>query len=223
MENYINLVFVVDESGSMYSSVSDVVGGFKRIVDEQRQVKDGKCTISLFTFENEVKEIYLGKDVNEIEEIDYHPGGCTAMNDGIGTAIDKIGKWLSDMKEEDRPSKTLVVIMTDGFENASKEYSLAKVKEMIKHQTEKYSWDFMYVGADITTTEAAKDLGISGKRMSMSSRGNLGNSYSMLSKATTLYRCASADSAAATMDSYLTTASSEITSEYENELGLKIS
>ena len=87
--------------------------------------------MSLFKFNNDVNEVYLGKDVNEINEIDYTAHGCTAMNDGIGTAIDKVGKWLSDMKEEDRPSKNLIIIMTDGQENASKEYSLYALSSLM--------------------------------------------------------------------------------------------
>ena len=97
------------------------------------------------------------------------------MNDGIGVAIDRVGKWLSDMDEKDRPSKNLVIIMTDGEENNSKEYSLDRVKEMIKHQTEKYSWDFMYIGTDITTKKDANRLGVT--KMSMSSRKNFMENY----------------------------------------------
>ena len=158
--NFIHLVFVIDESGSMYPSVSDVVNGFKQMIDEQKKVKEGKCSVSLYTFADSWKEVYLGKDVSEIDDIQYHPNGLTAMNDGIGVAIDRVGKWLSDMDEKDRPSKNLVIIMTDGEENNSKEYSLDRVKEMIKHQTEKYSWDFMYIGTDITTKKDANRLGV---------------------------------------------------------------
>jgi uncharacterized protein YegL len=100
-------------------------------------------------------------DINLVNEnLEYSPGGSTAMNDAIGTAVTEIGKWLSDMPEEERPSKNLIVIMTDGEENSSQEYSLQQVKDMIKEQTEKYSWEFIYLGTDITTTEYAEDLGI---------------------------------------------------------------
>ena len=123
-------------------------------------MKDGEYSISLYTFNNEVEEVYLGKPIDEIKEIDYHPGGCAAMNDGIGTAIDNVGKWLNAMKEEDKPSKNLIVIMTDGLENASKEYTLQDVKDRIKHQEEKYNWSFMFLGADLTDTKDADELGL---------------------------------------------------------------
>ena len=56
-ENYINVVFIIDESGSMYSSKEDVIGGFKKVIDEQKQIKEGKCTVSLYTFEDDVRAV----------------------------------------------------------------------------------------------------------------------------------------------------------------------
>ena len=126
-DNLIHVCFVVDESGSMFGSVSDVVGGFERTIKEQSENKDGDCIVSLFTFNDNVKELYVGKNIKDVETIDYHPGGCTALFDGVGTAIDKVGKWLSNMDERERPSKDLFVIMTDGAENASKEYKSSQV------------------------------------------------------------------------------------------------
>lgn len=119
-DNFIHVCFIIDESGSMFSSKEDVIGGFKTIIEEQKEEEKGHCAISLYTFEDKVKKIYVGKDVNEVNDLEYVPSGCTAMYDGIGTAITEIGKWLNGMKEEDRPSKNLIVIMTDGYENASK-------------------------------------------------------------------------------------------------------
>ena len=124
-------------------------------------IKDGKVTVSLYTFNEKVTEEYLGIDINDIKEFKYNAGGSTAMNDGIGVGIDNVGKWLhaKDVNGEEMPGKTLVVVMTDGMENASREYSLKTVQEKIKEQTEKYSWEFMYQGTDITTSKAADELG----------------------------------------------------------------
>ena len=221
-ENYINLTFIIDESGSMYSSTNDVIGGFKSTIEEQKKVEDGKCTVSLFKFNDTVKEVYLGKDVNEIDDIDYIANSLTAMNDGIGTAIDKVGKWLSDMNEEDRPSKNLVIIMTDGAENASKEYTFERVKEMIKHQEEKYNWTFMYMGTDITSMEDVKKLGI--KMSAFSSRKDYASNYSVVNEAATLYRSLKCDvaSASATMDAFLSTEADAMTTKYEAENNIKL-
>ena len=141
------------------------------------------------------------------------------MNDGIGTAITNIGKWLNDMSEDERPSKNLIVIMTDGYENASKEYTLPQVREMIKHQTDKYNWTFMYVGADVTTTKDAESLGIKAK--SMSSKSDFKKSWEITNNAATLYRL-SVDNASVMMDSYINTASAANTADYEHKLGKKL-
>ena len=203
-KNWINLVFVIDKSGSMYSSKEDVVGGFEKTIAEQKKDKDGKVTVSLFTFNEKVREEYLGIDINDITKFHYSPDGMTAMNDGIGTAIDKVGEWLyeKDKNGEELPGKTLVVVMTDGMENASKEYTLKQVQDKIKEQTEKYSWEFIYMGTDITTSKAADDLGF--KFKTYGSRKKFANNYDIIN-------CATLDEAA-----------TKNTADYEDEIGKKI-
>ena len=260
-EGYINLVFIIDESGSMGGSESDVVGGFNKLVEEQKLVEDGQCTVSMFTFNGDVKERFIGKDVCEVKKLEvgrgfwfsnsisvssciidgvadikvkeesygtdplyqYIPGGMTAMNDGIGTAIDRIGKWLANMPEEERPSKNLVVIMTDGEENSSKEYTLAKVQEMIKHQTEVYDWSFVYMGMDITSKDAAESLGINNRSYTSKSSDSLTKSWSNITNSATCYRCCdSAIDASEVMNSYLNAELTADTKLYETQTGIKI-
>lgn len=224
-ENFIHVAFVIDESGSMGSSKSDVIGGFKKVIDEQKAIKDGKCAVSIFKFATDVKEVFIGKDVNEVEYLtdeSYDPQGLTAMNDGIGYAIDKVGDWLRNMKEEDRPEKNLIVIMTDGEENNSKDYSLSKVREMIKHQESKYSWTFLYLGTDITDAKTAKDYGF--KTRGFASRSNLGESYDMISASLCSYRCTAGDAAvkSTAFADTLNVSLDSMNTQYENELGKKI-
>ncbi len=220
--NYIHVVFVIDESGSMYPSTNDVVEGYNKVIDEQKKVKDGKCTVSLFKFGTEVNKVYVGKELDDIKELEYNAGGLTAMNDGIGTAIDEVGKWLNDTKEEDRPSQVLVAIITDGYENNSKDYTLEKVRDMIKHQEEKYSWKFMYMGCDVTDANYAKDLGI--KTRGFGNRNSLKENINCISFANTTYRSVvgSNDAKFTAMDDYLNLTASELTTNYEKELGKKI-
>lgn len=220
-DNYIHVCFIIDESGSMYSSKDDVIGGFKNTINEQKELKNGKCSVSLFTFNSDVKKVYIGKDVNDVEIIDYHPNGMTAMNDGIGIAIDSVGKWLSNMDESERPSKNLIVIMTDGAENNSKEYTFEKVREMIKHQEDKYNWSFIYMGTDLTNMKDVESLGI--KMSAFSTRSDLYKNYSVVNEATKLYRCAKTSAEAyATMDSWLETETNKMSDEYENKTGIKL-
>lgn len=220
-DNFIHVAFVIDESGSMTSSESDVVGGFKKMVDEQKEVKDGKCAISLYKFNDKVTKVFLGKDLDEIGDLDYYPCGMTAMNDGIGTAIDEIGKWLSDMDESERPSKNLIVIITDGLENSSKEYSFTKVKEMISHQEEKYNWSFVYLGADINNLKDANSLGF--KMRSVASKKDLGSTYKMINCASTTYRCSlNKSSADSELKNYLNYQTTVMLDEYEAKNNVKV-
>ena len=98
-QEWINLVFCIDKSGSMYPSTSDVIGGFNKIINEQKAVKDGKVTVSLYTFNEKVTEEYLGVDINDIQEFKYSAGGSTAMNDGLGVAIDNVGEMAKKCLE----------------------------------------------------------------------------------------------------------------------------
>lgn len=210
--NFIHVCFIIDQSSSMWTSINDVKGGFTKVIEDQKETLkkvDGSCAVSLYTFGSTVEKHFIGKDISEVSpKLDYTPYGMTAMNDGIGTAIDEIGKWLSDMPENERPEKNLIVIITDGEENYSKEYSFDKVKKSIKHQEEKYNWTFMYLGTDITNTKDVDKLGI--KTRGYSVRSKMGNSYDVISSVTSSYlntrgdasvKSAALDrSAAATMD-----------------------
>jgi uncharacterized protein YegL len=184
--------------------------------------------VSLYTFNSEIKEHYVGKDINEIPEFKYSCDGMTRMNDGIGTAIDNVGKWLSekDQKNEEMPGKTLVVVMTDGMENSSKEYTLKQVQDKIKEQTDKYSWEFIYMGTDITTSKAADTLGF--KFKTYGSRSKFANNYNIVDSAVKCYRSMASTGAslADTTLAFCSTLSEEATKntlDYEAELGKKIS
>ena len=223
--DYIHITLVIDKSGSMYQSREDVISGIKKIVDEQKANKNGKCTISLYTFDSKVNEVFVGKDVNEIEEFKYTPDGLTAMNDGLGIAIDNTGKWLAAMKEEERPGKVMVAVFTDGLENASKEYTLKQVQDKIKEQTDIYSWEFVYLGTDITTTKAADDLGF--KFKTYSSRKKMGSNYDIINTVTNCYRTlASTGADASTLAmSFCETIKEETaknTASFEKEIGKKL-
>ena len=224
--DYIHITFVIDKSGSMYSSKNEVISGVQKIINEQKNIKDGKCTVSMYTFNDKVDEDYVGIDVNDLPKFEYNPTSMTALNDGCGVAIDNTGKWLAEMKEEDRPSKVLVAVFTDGMENASKEYTLKQVKDKIEHQEKVYSWTFMYLGTDITTSKAADELGF--KFKTYSSRSKFAKNYDMINCAVSNYRSmantgASLDAATLSLCDTLNEEALKATTEYEAEIGKKIS
>ena len=213
--NLLHICFVLDESGSMYNSVDDVIGGFQKLIDEQKGEKNGECIISLYRFSDTVKKDYIGKPVDEVSKLIYSPGGCTAMNDGVGTAIDEIGKWLADMDESERPSKNMIVIMTDGQENASKEYNFDTVKAKIKHQEEKYSWTFVYMGTNLQDLKDANRLGI--KMRSVSSSRNIAANYSHIDTYAKALRSSTNAASVAAADALLTRQLCEDTTRYQVE------
>ena len=213
--NLLHICFVLDESGSMYNSVDDVIGGFQKLIDEQKGEKNGECIISLYRFSDTVKKDYIGKPVDEVSKLIYSPGGCTAMNDGVGTAIDEIGKWLSDMDESERPSKNMIVIMTDGQENASKEYNFDTVKAKIKHQEEKYSWTFVYMGTNLQDLNDANRLGI--KMRSVSGSKNIAVNYSHIDTYAKALRSSTNAASVAAADALLTRQLYEDTTRYQVE------
>ena len=213
--NLLHICFVLDESGSMYNSVDDVIGGFQKLIDEQKGEKNGECIISLYRFSSTVKKDYIGKPVDEVSKLIYSPGGCTAMNDGVGTAIDEIGKWLSDMNESERPSKNMIVIMTDGQENASKEYNFDTVKAKIKHQEEKYSWTFVYMGTNLQDLKDANRLGI--KMRSVSGSKNIAVNYSHIDTYAKALRSSTNAASVAAADAFLTRQLCEDTTRYQVE------
>ena len=218
--NLLHICFVLDESGSMYNSANDVVGGFQKLVEEQKAEKDGECIISLYRFSNKVTNDYIGKPVNEISNLEYSPGGCTAMNDGVGTAIDKIGKWLSDMDEAERPSKNIIVIMTDGQENCSREYTFDSVKHKIQHQEEKYNWTFIYMGTNLLDLKDANRLGI--KMRSVSGSDNIASNYSHIDNYAKALRRSIDTIAMATADAFLSAKLSEDTTKYQKERNITL-
>ena len=221
--NFIHVCFVVDSSGSMTSSIDDVKGGFKRIIEEQKANTKGECAVSYFDFNSTVTEVYRGKDVKEINsELNYTPFGMTALMDGVGIAIDTIGKWLNSMTEDEKPEQNMIVIITDGGENFSKEYSASRVREMIKHQQDKYSWNFVFLGADLNNVKDAIYLGIATR--GVTTKSTLGKSYDIINSSISLYRNTSGtkDQKLNTVNAYLSNSVDTMNDDYRKATGINI-
>ena len=219
-DNFVKIVFVIDKSGSMCSSRSDVIGGFNEFINDQKKEKTGDVNVSLYTFDSTVSTVFNNKNIVDVPELTmdkYRPGGSTALNDAVGKAINETGVELAAMPEEERPSVVMMVIMTDGEENCSKEFKSAEIRDMIKHQTDKYNWKFIYLGADITTTRMADDIGI--KYKGFSSKLNLKKTMRCVSANAINYRTMNVNDADIALDS----AMNYMTTEYESKLGHKIS
>ncbi len=191
-ENLTELVFILDRSGSMSGLEGDTIGGFNSMLNNQKsEVGDAFVTTVLFDNDYELLHDRLNiKDIKPITNNEYYVRGSTALLDAIGITINKIGKNLSDSNEEDRSDKVIVVIITDGMENSSTEYSLSKIKEMIEHQKIKYSWDFIFLGANIDAVKTASSFGIKADRAAnfiSDSEGTMLN-YKVVSEAVSSFR-----------------------------------
>lgn len=220
-DKLIHVCFVIDSSGSMAGSEKDVVGGFRKTIEEQKAVKDGECIVSLYEFASGVKQVYLGKKLDEVKDLDYFVGGMTRLYDGIGTAVDDVGKWLANMDESERPSKNLIVIITDGGENSSTEYNLKDVKDRINEQTNKYSWDFIYLGNDLSDAKDANDIGI--KYRGFTSKKKFYNNYDVINTGITAYRCAaSVAEASLALDSSIAKSMTALNEEYKEDTGIDL-
>lgn len=163
-DNLTELVFILDRSGSMYGLEAETIGGYNSMIEKQK-LEPGEAKVTTVLFDHAYEVLYDAVDLQKIEPmtaVQYFPRGSTALMDAIGRTINNVGTRLSATPEAERPSQVIVVITTDGYENASSEFTKAKVKEMIEHQTNKYSWKFMFLGANIDAAAEAQSIGISG-------------------------------------------------------------
>lgn len=173
-----DLVFVLDKSGSMWNVVQDTIGGFNSFIT--REKKTGKNTrVTLVLFDDEYHILYTRKPIDEVEELtseEYFASGCTALLDAVGRTILSLEGEVAD--------KVMFVITTDGLENASVEFKRSDVKKLI----ETHDWEFLFIGADIDSYSEAATLGIRSSRTANyeKSSAGLGALFGSVSR----FRCA---------------------------------
>ena len=193
------LVMILDRSGSMNGLEKATIGGYNAMLDKQRR-EEGEVLVSTVLFDDRMEVLHDRadlKNVSPITEKDYYVRGRTALLDALGSAIHHIGNVHKYAREEDRPEKTIFVITTDGFENASRIYSYDRVRKMVEHEKEKYGWEFLFLGANIDAIETAGRFGIGADRAANFHNDSEGIelNYGVLSDAISEMRCAPAGSA----------------------------
>ena len=160
------IVFILDRSGSMCGLEADTIGGINSLIAKQKK-EEGEALISTILFDDctEVLHDRIPLDrIKPMTEEDYYVRGCTALMDALGKAIKHISTIHKYAREEDRPSKTIFIITTDGKENASRQYSSERVKKMVEERKSKYGWEFLFLGANIDAVDTAGHFGISKDR-----------------------------------------------------------
>lgn len=162
----VELVFILDRSGSMSGLETDTIGGFNSMIKNQKKI-DGDCIVTTVLFDDRYDLLHdrinlMG--ISPLTEKEYYVRGTTALLDAVGRTISKIASVQRNTSEEERAEKVLFVITTDGYENSSREYSYSKVKAMIEKERDKYGWEFLFLGANIDALETAEKFGISKDR-----------------------------------------------------------
>ena len=194
LNNDTELVFIVDRSGSMSGFEDDTIGGFNSMIEKQK-AGEGRVYVSTVLFDSQSEVIHDRVDIEKIQPMtrkEYRVGGYTALLDAVGGAIHHIGNVHKYARREDVPANTIFVITTDGMENSSREYTKGHVKEMIKRQTEKFGWEFIFVAANIDAIGTANDIGIRKERAANYSQTRAGYEacYESMSSFVTMKRSA---------------------------------
>ena len=190
------LVFILDKSGSMGGLESDTIGGYNAMLDKQKAI-EGECQITTVLFDNSYGLLHDRIDIRAVSPLtlsDYQVGGSTALLDAIGRAVDKIGSAQKHTADDYRAEKVMVVIITDGEENASREYSFDRVKAQIERQKSKYGWEFIFLGANIDALGTAARFGIDKNRAQNYHADSLGSQvvYEAVAEAAAAFRVAPA-------------------------------
>ena len=155
--SYTALLLIIDRSGSMASIRDDMVGGLTTMLAEQAAAP-GRLTVDVVTFDDEIETKHTMAPVAEVT-IALEPRGMTALHDAVGISTVRFGASLAAMAEDDRPDIVQVVVVTDGGENSSHEYTADAVRALVTLQTEKYGWDFVFLGANQDAVLTGAELG----------------------------------------------------------------
>lgn len=179
----VEIVFILDHSGSMMTVRDDAIGGFNSFLADQKSVP-GEASMTLVVFNDSVTTLYEARpleDASELSRATYQPGGFTALLDAIGVTFTKVGKRIECM--EHKPDKVIVAILTDGQENASREYTHELVAEGIKHQQEKYSWEVIFLAANQDAFRTGESLNIKAENTAnyAASKSGTSNAFQLMS------------------------------------------
>lgn len=182
--NYTHLSMLLDRSGSMESIKTDIIGGFNNFISEQKK-EQGELTVTLAQFDSESYDLLNDfspiDKVTRLDEKNFQPRASTPLNDSLAKLIIDTGNKLATMEESNRPEKVIVIVMTDGYENASKEQTKHSIKAMIERQEKDYSWKFVYLGANQDSFAEGNSRGIASTMNFAASKAGTTAMYASLS------------------------------------------
>lgn len=186
------LIFILDKSGSMGGLEADTIGGYNAMLKKQKEV-EGECTLTTVLFDNGYELLHDRLDIRAVEpltEREYQVGGSTALLDAMGRTIHKIISVQKNSSDEFKAGKVIFVIITDGQENSSREYSLDRIKALVEKERERYGWEFIFLGANMDAIQTGGAFGIAPDRALDYLADSQGTqlSYSVMSETITSFR-----------------------------------
>lgn len=185
------IIIILDESGSMETCKNDTIGGFNEFLSSQKKIK-GKANVTLVKFSDYYNIVNDGSDikyVSKLNESNYTPSFSTALLDAVGKTINKVGARIKETPKKKRPEKVIFAIITDGYENSSKEFTRKQIFDLVKEKRENKRWDFLFLGADIDAW--GQEIGIT-SNVNLSKADMVGN-MTKLSYYTANYRSGNSD------------------------------
>jgi hypothetical protein len=150
---------LLDRSGSMETSKKATEDGWRELINEQR-LAPGLCDVALAQFDTEYELLYPPTDIGAVPEFVVAPRGMTALLDSAGRFITEIGERLSALPEHERPGHVICMVMTDGMENSSTEWSWESVRDLINRQRDQWNWKFIFLGSNIDAVEVGARMGV---------------------------------------------------------------
>lgn len=183
------LIIVLDRSGSMSSIKKDMEGGLKSLIEKQA-AEPGECLVSVYQFDDRYEPVFEVVNAKKAPQITLTPRGSTALRDALGKTINAVGERLAKTLESDRPGLVILAVITDGFENASKEFTQPQVADLVKHQREKYGWQFVFLGAEQDAVLSGGNYGVAAGASMTYTKGAraVGATYGLLSSKIVMMR-----------------------------------
>ena len=182
--DYRHIIMIVDRSGSMQACREPTEEGINELFEGQAG-SDGWGTASLYQFDTEHEQVFQYRPLHKLPRYRLVPRGATALLDAIGFAFAREGERLAALPDQERPSTVIAVIATDGMENSSREYNRQQIREIIQHQQQVYSWQILFIGANMNAVQVATSYGIPGTQAMTFRTTDTGvrSSYRALNKA----------------------------------------
>lgn len=154
-----HLIFIVDRSGSMSSIASEMEKAISKVIKDQKS-SGNDILVTYVRFDDHYEEVFADKSIQDIDGIRIESRGCTALLDALGRTINNFERRMNNLSDEDKPEKALFVIITDGQENASKEFSRSQVFEIIAKIKRDHKWDFTFIGANQDSISEGSSIGV---------------------------------------------------------------